>query len=221
MDPRELDRLRARRLPPRFYAVDGEVLARSLLGTCIVHVIGPGDVRVARIVETEAYRGPTDRACHARFGSTPRTRALLGPPGHAYVFLVYGMHECFNVVGLREGAGHAALVRAVEPVFGIAPDARTDGPGRLTRSLGLDRDHDGASLLGDALFLARGRRPARVGTSARVGVAYAGAMAEEPWRFFDEDSDRVSRPPRSAIGLGAPAPLKGSGRRRAAPAPSR
>lgn len=220
MDPRELDRLRARRLPARFYAVDGELLARALLGTCIVHVIGPGDVRVARVVETEAYRGPDDRACHARFGLTARTRALLGPPGHAYVFLVYGMHECFNVVGLRDGAGHAALVRAVEPVTGIAEDARTDGPGRLTRALGLDRGHDGASLLGDALFLTRGRAPSRIATSARVGVAYAGEMAEEPWRFFDEDSACVSRPPRSSIGLGAGG-LKAIGRRRPAPSRSR
>ncbi len=194
--------LHARRLPASFYAVDARRLARALLGTCIVHISAGGPVRVGRIVETEAYCGPDDAACHARFGLTPRTRALLGPPGRAYVFLVYGMHECFNVVGGRDGAGHAVLVRAVEPVLGVDTGVRTDGPGRVTKALGLSRRHDGASLDGDALFVAEGEPPRRVGRSPRIGVAYAGAMAELPWRFFDAESAHVSRPARAAVGLG-------------------
>jgi DNA-3-methyladenine glycosylase len=189
----------AERLPREFYARDALVVARALIGTYLVH----GE-RVARIVETEAYRGPKDLACHARAGLTRRTRTLFGPPGHAYVFLVYGMHECFNVVCLGEGKGHAVLVRAVEPVRGIDEGARTDGPGRLSRALGLTRAHDAADLVeGGALTLApRITRP-RVEVSARVGVAYAGAIAEAPWRFFDASSGHVSRPSPRAIGLGS------------------
>jgi DNA-3-methyladenine glycosylase len=161
-------------------------------------------VLVVRIVETEAYRGPADGACHARVGLTKRTRTLLGPPGHAYVFLVYGMHECFNVVGLREGAGHAVLVRGGEPTAGIPDGVRCDGPGRVARALAITRAEDGVALTALPLYVSP--RPAgarvRVETSPRVGVAYAGAVAEEPWRFFDPTSPHVSRPPPRSIGLG-------------------
>lgn len=187
-----------RPLPRSFYARDALALARALIGCFIVHETR-GAARVARIVETEAYRGPKDLACHARAGLTRRTRALLGPPGHAYVFLVYGMHECFNVVGLAEGRGHAVLVRAVEPVLGV--DAKSSGPGLAARALGITRAHDGADLVTGSLFVAaRAKRPARIEVTARVGVAYAGAWADKPWRFLDPTSAYVSRPPRSAIG---------------------
>jgi DNA-3-methyladenine glycosylase len=176
-------------------------LARALVGTRLVHAVSPGDVRVARIVETEAYRGPRDRACHARTGLTRRNRALFGPPGTAYVFFVYGMHECFNVVCHAEGLGHAVLIRAVEPVAGV--HGRTDGPGRVTVAMGLSRRHDGASLLSPPLYVAaRERRPARIAATPRVGVGYAGAWAEKPYRFLDPTSPHVSKPPRSALGLG-------------------
>jgi DNA-3-methyladenine glycosylase len=155
---------------------------------------------VVRIVETEAYRGPSDAACHARVGLTKRTRALLGPHGHAYVFLVYGMHECFNVVCLGEGSGHAVLVRAGEPVSGVT--ARCDGPGRLAKAMGITRADDGRDLTKPPLYLcARPKGRVDIGVSARVGVAYAGAVAEKEWRFFDRGSACVSKPPRSAIGL--------------------
>jgi DNA-3-methyladenine glycosylase len=182
------------------FARDAVSLARALVGTRIVCV--GARVQIARIVETEAYCGPTDAACHARAGLTKRTRSLLGPAGHAYVFLVYGMHECFNVVALREGQGHAVLVRAVEPVCGVDA-ARTDGPGRVTKALGISRADDARDLCaGERIWIAaRDRRP-RIGVSARVGVGYAGDIAEAPWRFFDEASACVSRPPRKSIGLG-------------------
>jgi DNA-3-methyladenine glycosylase len=122
------------RLLPSFYARDALIVARALLGTYLVHD-EPGERRRAvRIVETEAYRGPTDGACHARAGLTKRTRTLYGPPGRAYVFLIYGMYDCFNVVCFGAGRGHAVLVRAGEPICGIAERVRTDGPGRLARS---------------------------------------------------------------------------------------
>jgi DNA-3-methyladenine glycosylase len=188
-------------LPRAFYARDARLVARALVGARLVHQVAPGDVRVARIVETEAYRGPRDLACHARTGPTKRNRAIFGSPGTAYVFLVYGMHECFNVVCGGPGLGHAVLIRAVEPIAGV--QGRTDGPGRVTVAMGISRRHDGASLLHPPLFVAaRARRPARIRVTARVGVGYAGPWAEKPWRFFDPTSAHVSKPPRSAIGLG-------------------
>ncbi|CAN5687112.1 DNA-3-methyladenine glycosylase [soil metagenome] len=185
-------------LPRKFYERDARLVARALVGTHLVH----GD-RVARIVETEAYRGPTDLACHAKVGITKRTRTLYGPPGHAYVFLIYGMYDCFNVVCFGEGKGHAVLVRGVEPVSGIPLGLRTDGPGRLARALGITRAHDTADLVegGVIAVLPRTKRP-RIAVSARVGVAYAGAIAEAPWRFYDATSPHVSRPAPRTIGLG-------------------
>jgi DNA-3-methyladenine glycosylase len=174
------------------------VVARALVGTYLV--VGR---RAVRIVETEAYRGPTDLACHARAGITKRTKTLYGPHGHAYVYLIYGMYDCFNVVCFGEGKGHAVLVRAGEPVSGIADGMRTDGPGRLTRALGITRSHDTADLVdGDAMYIApRTKRP-RISVTARVGVAYAGEIADAPWRFLDADSKHSSRPPKRQIGRG-------------------
>jgi DNA-3-methyladenine glycosylase len=158
--------------------------------------------KVARIVETEAYRGPTDLACHARAGITKRTRTLYGPPGHGYVFLIYGMYDCFNVVCFAEGRGHAVLVRGVEPISGIDADQRTDGPGRLTRALGITRADDDVDLLSRDFFVAaRAKRP-RIAVTARVGVAYAGEWADKPWRFYDAASLHASRPPLRSIGRG-------------------
>ncbi|WP_394827465.1 DNA-3-methyladenine glycosylase [Pendulispora albinea] len=192
------------RLGLEFFARDALVVARDLLGTLLVHRLPDGEARAVRIVETEAYRGPTDRACHARVGLTKRTRTLYGPPGHAYVYLIYGMYDCFNVVCFGEGKGHAVLVRAGEPLSGIPKELRTDGPGRMTRALGITRAHDGFNLREGALFLvprATSRRPTMT-TTARVGVGYSGVYADKPWRFFDAASRHVSRPSPSQIGTG-------------------
>lgn len=174
------------------------MLARALIGTRLV--VGG---KVARVVETEAYRGPTDLACHARAGLTKRTRTLYGPPGHAYVFLVYGMHECFNVVAKAAGEGHAVLVRAVEPVHDVTDG--TAGPGRLTRALGITRADDGLDLVeGGRIFLAARTKRPTITVTPRVGVAYAGPWADRPWRFYDARSSFVSRPPAKAIGRPTP-----------------
>jgi DNA-3-methyladenine glycosylase len=186
-------------LPRDFYGRDALVLARALVGARLV-VEAPAGRRVARIVETEAYRGPRDLACHARAGRTKRTTTLYGPPGHAYVFLIYGMYDCFNVVCFGEGKGHAVLVRAVEPIEGVS--LATSGPGRLTRALGITRADDGADLVGGRIFVApRTARP-RIAVTARVGVAYAGDWADKPWRFFDPSSPHVSKPSPRTIGRG-------------------
>ncbi|MGH7271057.1 MAG: DNA-3-methyladenine glycosylase, partial [Polyangiaceae bacterium] len=143
-----LSQLRASRLPREWYARDALALARALVGCRLVHERAPGvtdpperaPARVSRIVETEAYRGPRDLACHARAGLTKRTRSLLGEEGHAYVFFVYGMHNCFNVTCRGAGSGHAVLVRAGEPTAGFGAGARLDGPGRFARAMGISRD---------------------------------------------------------------------------------
>jgi DNA-3-methyladenine glycosylase len=198
-------------LPRSFFERDALVLARALVGTLLVVRASsrPGSApRVARIVETEAYRGPRDLACHARAGLTKRTKTLFGPPGHAYVFLIYGMYDCFNVVCLGEGKGHAVLVRAVEPVSGVPADAGTSGPGRLSRALGITRADDAMDLVAGSprIFLASRERRPRIEATPRVGVAYAGEWADRPWRFFDAASRHVSRPPASSIGRPRSAP---------------
>lgn len=193
----DLSALRAHKRNTTFFECDARVLARRLLGDHLVHVREDA-ICVGRIVETEAYRGPNDLACHARVGLTKRTRTLLGPAGFAYVYLIYGMYDCFNVVGGGDDQrGHAVLVRAVEPTFGI--EGKTDGPGKLTRAMAITRAHDGTSLASDTLFVAAGTPPRRVGRSARVGVGYAGRDAARPWRFFDRDSAHVSRPSPSQL----------------------
>jgi DNA-3-methyladenine glycosylase len=193
-------------LPRVWYARDAIVVARALLGCLLVHEVAPERRFVARIVETEAYRGPRDLACHARAGLTRRTRTLLGEEGHAYIYFIYGMHECFNVTCGGVGRGHAVLIRAAEPAEGFshADNApRLDGPGRLSRAMEITRSADGQDLTRSPLYICpRDRRP-RMGITARVGVAYSGEWADKPWRFFDASSRSVSRPPKRAIGRGA------------------
>jgi DNA-3-methyladenine glycosylase len=182
------------RLARRSFARPTLEVARALVGARLVHQVGPGDRRVGRIVETEAYLGPSDRASHARFGATGRARVMFGPPGHAYVYLIYGMYHCLNVVTEPEGSGAAVLIRAVEPLAGI--EGRTQGPGLVCRALGIDLGLNGADLCtaDSSLYVEprRGPRPP-VGTSARIGVDYAGAWASKPWRFFLPGNPFVSR----------------------------
>lgn len=180
--PGILQQLRARRLPLRWYQRDTATVARGLLGCALVH----GD-RAGMIVETEAYLGPEDLASHARFASTTRNAVMFGPGGVTYVYLCYGVHEMFNIVAHRPGVpAGAILVRAVAPQHGLGDDDRIGrGPGKLTRALGLTRAHTGRPLDGDDLFVARGSAvpAARVVTSPRIGVDYAGAWAAAPLRF--------------------------------------
>lgn len=177
-------------LPLAFHERDPVKLARALLGRDLVH-LSRGRVRSGRIVETEAYLGPHDLACHSAKGRTARTEVMFGPPGHAYLFLVYGMHLCVNVV---TGDGAAVLIRALAPGEGLG-GARTDGPGRLTRALGLKLGLNSAPLDRPPLFIARGVPvPSRhVEVSPRIGVAYAGEWAARPLRFHDRRSAFVSR----------------------------
>jgi DNA-3-methyladenine glycosylase len=181
------------KLPHAFYARDARTVAKALLGKVLVHVDG-GERRAARIVETEAYHGPDDAASHARFGATRRAAIMFGPPAVAYVYLIYGTSHCFNVVTGPEGFASAVLVRSGEPVEGCLHS--TVGPGNLCRALAIRREtHNGLPLTGDVLFLEDAPPPAeRVVAAPRVNVAYAGASADEPWRFVLSGNRSVSRP---------------------------
>lgn len=182
------------RLPRAFYDRSALVVARDLLGKTLVLVEG-GARRAGRIVETEAYVGEHDLACHAAKGRTLRTDVLYGPPGHAYVYLIYGIHHCFNVVTLPEGTAAAVLVRGLEPVEGFAPDARLDGPGKLCREMGITLAHNRLDLLGERLFLedAPNVPRSRIARGPRIGVEYSGAWAEKPYRFWIRGNPHVSR----------------------------
>jgi DNA-3-methyladenine glycosylase len=164
-----------------------------LLGKHLVHVVG-GMERVGRIVEVEAYLGPHDLAAHSARGLTRRTRIMFGPPGYAYVYLIYGMHWCMNVVTEREGHGSAVLLRAVEPVKNIA--GRTQGPALLCRAMGIDGRLNGHDLLSDELHVAPAPQPSalRIVKRPRIGVDYAGYWARRLLRFYIAGNAFVSRP---------------------------
>jgi DNA-3-methyladenine glycosylase len=180
------------KLNREFYSRETLLVARDLLGMHLIHS-GPEGEQVGRIVETEAYKGPHDLAAHsARGRRTRRTEVMFGPPGHAYVYLIYGFWNCLNIVTAADGTPHAVLLRALEPVSGIANT--THGPGLLCRALHIDRSLNGTDLLGNTLWLekpARYRAPS-VGRGPRIGVDYAGDWARKPWRFFYRNSPYVS-----------------------------
>ena len=181
-----------RPLPRAFYDRDAKEVARALLGTLLAHRV-EGVLRVGRVVETEAYLGPHDLAAHSARGRTARTEVMFGPPGFAYVYLIYGMHHCLNAVTEAEGRASAVLIRAVEPVGDLA--GKTKGPGLLCRALGIDRGRNGHDLVSPDLFFAAPEKAEAFTVVARprVGVAYAGEWAEKPLRFYIEGNPYISR----------------------------
>lgn len=168
-------------LPRAYFERPTLRVARSLLGKYLVRENEEGKI-AGKIVEVEAYVGPEDRASHASRGRTPRTDVMFGPPGVAYVYLIYGLHHCLNVVTEREGFPAAVLIRAIELDTGLV-----DGPGRVCRVLQIDRSLNRLDLTqGRALWIEdRGDRLSRgrIAVYPRIGVAYAGAWAAKPWRF--------------------------------------
>jgi DNA-3-methyladenine glycosylase len=205
VDPAPLAPLVA--LPRSFYEAPVLAVARAMIGKVLVHVLPEGPV-AGRIVECEAYRGPEDLAAHSAGGRrTKRTLAMWGPPGRAYMFLLYGMHWAFNAVVGPEGHPHAVLVRAIEPVLGadqmaarrgvdVASARLTNGPGKLCAALGLTGADYGEDLCGPRLYLADGEARAGIGRSARINVDYAGAWVDKPWRFYEKGNRYVSVAPR-------------------------
>ncbi|MBX5480786.1 MAG: DNA-3-methyladenine glycosylase [Myxococcaceae bacterium] len=188
---------RRSRLPLPFYARPALEVAPDLLGKVLVHQSGRVR-RAGRIVETEAYIGEHDLACHASKGRTKRTDVLFGPPGHAYVYLIYGMYDCFNVVVEPEGVAAAVLVRGLEPLEGIGPHHKTNGPGKLCRAMHITRAHNRMDLRGDHLFIedAPPVPSELIATGPRIGVEYSGEWADKPFRFWIRDNPWVSKVPK-------------------------
>jgi DNA-3-methyladenine glycosylase len=190
-----------------FYDKPVVAAARACIGKVLVRRTEEGTT-AGRIVECEAYQGPEDLAAHSSGGRrTKRTEAMFGPPGHAYMFLLYGMHWAFNIVVGQIGSPHAILIRAVEPTEGLDlmaerrkmdPSRRelTNGPGKLCAAFALTGADYGRSLLSHALHLEDGRAQAGIGRSARINVDYAGAWAQRPWRFYERGNRYVSVLPR-------------------------
>ncbi|KJS16071.1 MAG: 3-methyladenine DNA glycosylase [Peptococcaceae bacterium BRH_c4b] len=190
-------------LPSEFYARDTVLVARELLGHVLVHDT-PEGLTAGRIVETEAYL-QGDPACHASRGMTPRNRVMFGPPGHAYVYIIYGMHHCFNVVTAREGVGEAVLIRALEPLEGIplmqvrrGKEKLKDlcrGPAMLVQAMGISRNNNGEDMVvgvGGRLFVCRGEAVGEddLVTTTRVGINQG---VELPLRFYIKGDNYISR----------------------------
>jgi DNA-3-methyladenine glycosylase len=181
-----------------FYTRPTIEVARALLGKVIVHGETSG-----RIVETEAYLGPGDEAAHSARGVTPRTRVIFGPPGHAYVYFIYGMYDCLNLVAEPEGVPGCVLIRAVEPVSGLdemrrrRPAAQrvedlANGPGKLTRALGITLRQNGVDVTRGPITVGPSETDAAfdIGVSRRIGITKS---ADLPLRFFIKGNRFVSR----------------------------
>ncbi|MDB5762973.1 MAG: DNA-3-methyladenine glycosylase [Herminiimonas sp.] len=183
---------RMQKLPANFYARDTVAVAEDLLGAWLVHRVDGLD-RIGRIVEVEAYLGAHDLAAHSSKGITRRTRIMYGPPGHAYVYLIYGIHYCMNVVTEPEGHGSAVLVRALEPIRNLT--ANTRGPGLLCKAMGIDSRLNGKNLLSDDFYIAAPPpdRHIAIVRRPRIGVGYAGEWAAKPLRFYIEGNDFISK----------------------------
>lgn len=192
-------------LPPAFYARDTELVARDLIG-CTLECHTAEGLASGRIVETEAYLGEHDLACHAAAGRTRRTEPLYGPPGIAYVYFIYGVHWCFNAVTRSEGEPSAVLIRAVEPLTGVElmrkrrPAARrdydlTNGPGKLCAALGIGPEHNALPLDALPVRIRRGIAvdDSQVAVTPRIGITQC---ADWPLRWFIADNPWVSKTPK-------------------------
>jgi DNA-3-methyladenine glycosylase len=180
------------KLPRAFYDRDTIVVARELLGKWLVHKTD-GLERIGKIVEVEAYLGEHDLAAHSSKGRTERTQVMFGPPGHVYVYFIYGMHHCMNVVTERDGHASAVLLRALEPVKNISE--KTSGPALLCRALGIDRRWNGHDLLSDDFFIAAPGIAEKISIvkRPRIGVDYAKHWAKRLLRFYIKGNPFVSR----------------------------
>lgn len=199
-----------------FYLRDANVVARELLGKHLVHVTQEG-IAAGIIVETEAYVGSWDKGAHSYpMKRTPRTEVQFGLGGFAYVYGIYGMHVCFNVVTNRQEVPEAVLVRALEPVEGIGlmgsrrgtgeAMALCSGPGKLCQALGITKMEYGLDLTGDRLFITAGEEipDGAVCQSPRINIDYAQECAALPWRYYVRESPWVSRVPARYTRLAQP-----------------
>ncbi|HEX2929163.1 MAG TPA: DNA-3-methyladenine glycosylase [Candidatus Binatia bacterium] len=191
------------KLPRSFYEQSTVDVAKQLLGKFLVRRHPEGNT-AGRIVETEAYIGPQDLACHASKGRTLRTEVMFGPAGHAYVYFIYGFYNMLNLVTEAKDYPSAVLIRAVEPVGGVelmksrrkldAPRSLASGPGKLCQAFAIDRSLNGADLCGSVLFVEdRGAPAPKYLSTPRIGVDYAGRWKSKPFRFLIRSSEFVSK----------------------------
>ena len=195
---------RSIKLPHSFYSRSTLEVASDLLGKVLVRTRNKRKL-AGKIVETEAYVGPHDLACHASKGHTPRTSIMFGPAGYAYVYMIYGFYFCLNVVTEPEGYPAAVLIRAVEPIESVDmmlrlrnnPQCETNiasGPGKLCMAMSIDKRLNGEDLFGKTLWIEdRKLSVGRMCTSPRVGVDYAGEDKDKPWRFYVDGNPHVSK----------------------------
>jgi len=181
-----------RKLKRSFYNRDTVLVAKDLLGKVLVRA-SDGVERTGRIVEVEAYLGPHDLAAHSARGRTARTEVMFGPPGHAYVYMIYGMYFCMNVVTEKQGHAAAVLLRAVEPMRNVT--GKTKGPGLMCRAMDIDKRLNGHDLESDDLFIASDgtKSDFEILARPRIGVDYSGSWAKELLRFYIKDNRFVSR----------------------------
>jgi DNA-3-methyladenine glycosylase len=180
------------KLPREFYNRETRIVAQELLGHHLVHRL-QGVERVGKIVEVEAYLGQHDLASHSSKGLTKRTATMFGPPGHAYIYLIYGIYHCFNVVTEPAGIGSAVLIRAIEPIANIT--GRTKGPGLLCKSMMLNRTYNGCDLLSKHLFITSTeyKQPISIVEAPRIGVHYAKEWTNKLLRFYIQGNTFVSK----------------------------
>ncbi|XOV94430.1 MAG: DNA-3-methyladenine glycosylase [Bacteroidota bacterium] len=192
------------KIPKSFYErTDVVEIARDLVGKYLFTHID-GFTTGGRIVETEAYNGRRDKACHAYNKRTARTEIMYESGGLAYIYLCYGIHHLFNIVTNQSGYADAVLVRAIEPVIGIdimqsryggTHPMISNGPGKLSKALGISKSLNGTNLTEDKIFLAelKSQKRPKIAVSKRIGVDYAEEDALLPWRFYVEDNEWVSK----------------------------
>jgi len=181
-----------KKLNREFYDRDTIVVAKDLLGKYLVHAVD-GTKRIGKIVEVEAYLGPHDLAAHSARGLTKRTQVMFGPPGHSYVYLIYGMYYCMNVVTEREGHAAAVLLRALEPIKNITE--RTQGPGLLCKAMSIDKRLHGHDMLSKDFFIAESSDSGnfKIIKRPRIGVDYAKHWAKRHLRFYIKDNPFISK----------------------------
>lgn len=201
-----------KKLPRNFYNRDTITVSKELLGKYLVHNV-EGEELIGKIVEVEAYKGPIDKAAHSYNKKTDRNKIMYGPPGHVYIFHIYGMYYCMNVVTEKIDMPCAVLIRALEPISGIDSMSKnrynksindlgknelknlTNGPGKLCIAMGLNKSNYGDDLLEDRLYIAEGvNEKFDIVTTKRINIDYAEEAIHFPWRFYIKGNPYVSKP---------------------------
>lgn len=194
-----------------FYARETLTVAKDLLGKYLIHRVA-GEELIGQIVEVEAYKGIHDKACHSYGGRrTPRNEIMYGVAGKAYVYLIYGMYNCFNIVTSDKGNPEAVLIRALKPIQGIEKMQQgrykkvgnlskqqfknlLNGPGKLCQGMHINRSHNGLDLVGDKIYLLEQEKTiGEIMTAPRINIDYAEEAVHYPWRFYLADSPFISR----------------------------